>query len=460
MSGEVSSLATVSCLATVYNMASTSNLLDLILNEPVNHATSQRVSSAFLDTMGVMILAQGSDHGEALSTYGEMRGSPGPCRMPGTTDALSLETATFVGGTLAHALEFDDIGLPMWGHPSAVMVPGLLALSQVRPISGATAIRAYVAGYQVACSAAERTASEQYTRGFHTTSTVGTLAAATASGVALGLETEQLGFALGIAASLSGGLRSNFGTLTKAVHAGAAARNGVTAVLLAASGITSNPDAFGAFAGHDSWEFSRARSLLPEDPLRGLVIKLYPSCGSSHRVIDGAIDLFETHEFLLEDIERVTLRVSERSLLPLLSSFPANAHEAKFSLEFCCAVALTCGWVGLDDFSEARLADNRLASLMNRIEVEVDDGQAQVDMETEFASISVSLRSGQTVSTRVNHPLGYPENPMPRSLLERKFVGCVEGRLGRTQQRQILARTHQLGELDELSELVRLSMSR
>src|SRR3989304_73499 len=208
-----------------------------------------RAKRHIVDTLGV---ALASSRGPISAILGEViEGSAeGESSLWNGRGKTKATDAAWVNGTLTHALDFDDGGValtPM--HPSAPVLPAVLALAEARNLSGMDALGAFVVGVEVECKLASLISLEHYGRGWHATAILGTLGSALASAWLLRLPPAKVRHALGIAASMAGGLQSNFGTMTKPLHAGQAARNGVVAALLAEKGFTANPTALEAEKG-------------------------------------------------------------------------------------------------------------------------------------------------------------------------------------------------------------------
>src|SRR5262245_42478788 len=170
--------------------------------------------------------------------------APGPALLFGTTQRLSVTDATLVNGVAAHALDFDDCNNTLGGHPSVPILPGLFALADAMPVRGRDLIAAYVAGFETETRIARAVNLHHYDKGWHPTATLGVFGAAAAVSLLLALTEEQTATALAIAASLSSGLKANFGTMTKPLHIGRCAQNGVLAAMLAREGMTASHDAF------------------------------------------------------------------------------------------------------------------------------------------------------------------------------------------------------------------------
>jgi len=226
-------------------MTTTSLVADFIVNTSASqfdHAVIEKSKEAFLDWIGVALAGAGEETSRIILDYIKMENCSQQASIIGTGIKSSAANAALAMGTMSHAVDFDDVLWPMRGHPSVTLLPAIFSLGEFKGIGGTKSIEAFVTGFEVEALIGIATADPHYQKGWHTTNTIGTIGAAAAGAKIIGLSFEQTRNALGIAASMSSGLRSNFGTMTKPLHAGTAARNGVFAALLAESNFTANPD--------------------------------------------------------------------------------------------------------------------------------------------------------------------------------------------------------------------------
>ena len=319
---------------------------------------------AILDTVGVS-LAAAKDEAVAIlaETLAGREGNPSATVIGRShrTDALS---AALINGVLAHALDFDDVNDSCMGHPSAPLVPAVLALGEELGASGARVLEAFLIGFELECKLGLAIGNAHYAKGWHATATTGTMAAAAACAKLLGLDRERIGMALGIAASSSAGMRINFGTMTKPFHVGQAARGGLMAALLASNGFTATADILDhpidytrVFADKGEADASRIVGTLgsPWDIASpGLVVKKYPCCNSTHRTIDATLSLVSEHSPSPSEIESVVISMPPGEDIPLIYSRASTGLEGKFSMQYCIASAILDGRVDLQTFEQTQ----------------------------------------------------------------------------------------------------------
>lgn len=358
-------------------------------------------------------------------------------RIVGTDLKSATPTAALINGTLAHADDYDDDDpLLMVGHPSAPVVSALAALVDQTRMSGADLITSYVAGVEIEMRLGAGMNPVHYDHGWHATSTLGVLGAAAASARVLRLTEAQTKAAIGIAASLAGGLKANFGSMTKPLHTGAAARDGVLAATLASNGFTSSPDAlehpqgfvavFGSKpveqVGAELREMGRTWSLL--DP--GLAVKLYPSCSNTHPAIDAMLALRAEHGFGVADIVAIDCEVSPGTEKILIHPRPTTALQAKFSMQYCLAVAAATGSVRLDDFTAEAVSRREIRSLSEKVRVRPEPSIVRTAYGVSTASrLTVELVDGRTLQQGADCPRGSLEHPLTAEQRWEKFTDCL-----------------------------------
>ena len=346
--------------------------------------------------------------------------------------------AALCNGTLAHALDYDDVNLNINGHPSAVFLPALLALGESTDASGADLLVAFVAGYELACRAGSLVQPDHYARGFHSTATVGAFGAAMACARLLGLDADRCGHALGIAGTRASGLKAMFGTDCKAYHAGLAAEDGVRAALLAAHGMSSRLDVLECrqgFAAALSTDFHPERALV-EDRwfIRDNLFKYHAACYGTHSTIECAARLRAGHALDPQAIERIVIQVEKVNDGTCNIARPTSSHEAKFSLRFTAALALCGGDTGaLDSYASTQLSDPMMRRLIERTDVELVEGCPAM-----FTRVAVTSAAGE-VSTEHDSGVPLPDLDLQGRKLDAKFTALAGRVLGNARAAELAA---------------------
>ena len=346
----------------------------------------------------------------------------------------SPETAALVNGVAAHVLDYDDVSLD--GHPSAVLVPAILAQGEVSGASGAEMLTAYVAGYEVWAELLVREPTPLHRKGWHPSAVFGPVAAAAACAKLRGLDATQAATAMAIAASMSSGLVANFGTMTKSFQVGRAAQSGVIAARLAQAGLTASLDALEHPAGllmalsvDGKAELDRPFDAAQKEwhiVGHGLSIKRYPICYATHRSIDATLDLVARFDLTPEKVERIHVSTGKTQMLMLRNSAPQTGLEAKFSMQFAMAAALCARNVGLRELTDDFVRRPEVQAIFPRVSLE---GTAATKAGSNFApadAVEITTVDGAThKSGPVEFAKGSHERPLSRDELWTKFADCL-----------------------------------
>lgn len=439
-----------------------------------------RAADAITDTLGCMVLGARQPLEPILreALFGESGGAV-PLReklssggLTGTATDAQGAAALYLG-TLAHASDYDDISHPAYCHSTAALLPPLLVRGALIGANGQDLMTAYLIGHEVLGQLGRRLNTGHYRRGWHATSTLGTLGATAALCRLERLPAEKARMALGAAASMACGVQENFGTMAKPLHAGLPGRTAILAVRLAASGFTSSTEALDGARGFFAVFGGEADAGHPKgwaEPLEimtenGIALKAYPSCAATHAGIDAARALRRRCDIAGPSaIKHVQVGISRFALQPLLHDWPSTPLEAKFSMRFCVAAALLDGNVDLATFTEENLARPALKMVMERITVAVDERVAE---DREFATIvTIQQEGGRIEAERVKVASGKPGNWLDREQLRAKFRECVGPQArGEGEELYMVARDLDRGEssavlLDHLLDRLAMAIDR
>lgn len=388
----------------------------------------------FTDAIGVMLAGARENAVCRLTQWALMQGGQPQARVVSCPDALPAAQAALINATAAHALDYDDFAFS--NHPSAVLVPAILAVADTHPASGATMARAYAVGYEIWADLFLREKDLYYDKGWHPTAILGTVGAAAAAAVVQGLSATQSRHAMALAASGAGGIFENFGTMAKPYHGGRAASVGVSAAAMAACGLEASATALEgrhgllrAFSPHghvdlqspmhrgDAWRIS----------VRRLNIKKYPVVGAAQRSIDAVLELNQRTRINPAQVEKMVALISERHAAVMPYHLPQNALEAKFSLEFAIASALCHNAVGFNELQDAVVLAPDMQALMRCIQFETTDAfEPDWRDAAPFDQVVMHLRDGTSVSTsQIRRATGHADTPLSAADVHAKFMGCV-----------------------------------
>ncbi|SEH17822.1 2-methylcitrate dehydratase PrpD [Natronorubrum sediminis] len=385
----------------------------------------------FVDTVGVTIAGAVGEAGSTAAAAVDQTSSDDGVRLVGRDATASVTDAAFVNGTAGHGLDFDDVSSGMQGHPSVTMVPALLAVGESEDATGEELLTAFVAGFETQCYLSGPLNPDHYERGWHATATLGTFGATAAVTNLLGLSEREIRHALCVAASFPAGLKRNFGTTTKPIHAGAAARSGVTAARAAANGATGDERAidgqkgfFELYSGPDGPDLEERYDLgerwaIVDD---GVGVKKYPCCYFTHSGIASAEELAATHDIEPTTIESVGVTLSQGAADALHHANPDTGLEGKFSIQYTLANMIARGRVGLAAFDDENVDDEVVQMVRERITATVD---SDLPYGSHRTTVSIETADGDEYENVLEEPPGTHENPLSNEELREKYLMCA-----------------------------------
>jgi 2-methylcitrate dehydratase PrpD len=377
-------------------------------------------------------------------------------------------------GTAGHAHDWDDSQVSVdpahvYGlltHPTIPPLSSALVMAQkLGAVDGKQFMLAFLTGFEVECKISEWMLPQHYLRGLHSSATVGTFGAYAAAAKLLRLKGAQLRSGFGIAASFVAGIRCNFGTMTKPLHVGRAAENGVTAALLAARGFTADPDAldgpWGFFAvqgGGVSAEkiiqgFGNTWTIV--EP--GVSIKPYPCGVLTHPTIDLMLKLVRDNDIKPDDIEAVRVYAGSNILNPIRYPVAANHLQAKFSLPAALSMIALARKAGKKEFSDEFVASAPMQATQSKITTELDPAIEKMGFDKMRSRIAIRLKNGKQIDGWADERYrGGPENPLSDADVEAKVHSCCEGVLNDGQQAALIDAGRAILKLPDASRLMEL----
>ena len=419
-----------------------SALADFVARGDVPAAARAPAAAAFRDTVGVMLA--GAREAAAAMVQSLAAESRGGCRVIGTRHSASADAAALANGVAAHALDYDDMCFVSLAHPSCALVPAVLAAGEMTGAGGAVLLDAYAVGFELECRLGMVMNPRHYhARGWHCTSSIGTLGAAAAAARVLHLDAQATQHALGIAASAACGVKENLGSMVKPLHAGMAARNGVMAARLAQAGFAASASALdgpqGYLAVMDSEQPGLERAVADlgtrwEILETGITVKLYPSCAATHPPLDALLALQRREGFTSQDVAAIEVEVDSMTPRLLIHARPTTGLEAKFSMPFCAAAALVRGRPGIETFEPPVVHDAAIQALMPRVSMLANtafDRSAPLSQ----ARVTVRLHDGRALIESADGARGYPGR-LSDEELEAKFMDCAGRVLDRAAARR------------------------
>ena len=453
-------------------MGTTEKLISYIVSTDFSalpEAAVQTAKMAILDCLGCILSGSAEPASRLLTEAVKDWGGHPQAAVIGAGFRTAAPWAALANGTAGHAQDYDDGHITFQGHPSVTLVPAALAVAELQNSSGADLITAYILGLELGGRMGTGITGTHYERGWHATSTLGTLGAAVAAARILKLDQDSTQQAVGLAASLASGLRGNFGTMTKPFHAGSAARNGVTAAMLVQRGFTADPNIIEGLMGFcqvvcgegeydlDKMVQEMGHTYQILDP--GMGFKRYPCCASTFQALDATLRLVEKHDLAPENVESVDCAVSYIVPKVLIHHRPTIPMEAMFSMEYCVAVALLDRQVGLAQFLSERITEEKVQELLTRVQMrvhpELRDRKHREDGR-QFAVVTIRLGDGQVLSQRIDARMGSPRDPNPMSQAEllSKYRELAQRALPAEQVEKSIDLLEQLETLGNVKELV------
>lgn len=346
---------------------------------------------------------------------------PGPCTVIGSDLKVDAATAALLNGASGHALDFDDTGSTIGCHSTAPVLPAVIAVAEELGVSHEALLTAFVVGTEIEGRINFSMGMDHYARGWHTTATYGTFGATASVAHLLGLNAEQYGIAMGLAASHAGGVKANFGTMTKPYHAGRAAENGVNCARLAALGMTANPDAVlgnqgfvrAASSATDTTE--KLHELADDWLIRGTLFKYHAACHLTHASIESIREFKKTLD--PADLSSLTITVNPGLLDVCGIEDPLTGLEGKFSLRGTASLTLNnIDTANPRTFVDEVIGRDDVQSTIKRVRVETDESMKSMQSRLHWVD-------GAQVVHEQFHDIGIPSSDLndQQLKLERKF---------------------------------------
>lgn len=449
------------------NTPNTDAIVRFIVEATVEQVPAKALAvarEAILDCVGVALAGSHEPAGEITSRWARIEAGRPESTVWGAGFKTSVHDAALVNGCAAHALDFDDVTWGLIGHPSASLVPAVLSLAESLGASGEDVLLAYTTGFEVMAKLGRTTQPKHSLEGgWHATSSIGSFGTSAACAKLLALDPEETARALGIVYSMTSGNVSNFGTMSKPLHAGLAARNGVQSAQLSELGFTALPHPFdGQRSFHEVYSRGLPADMAPLSELgsvyelatRGVVIKPYPCGVAVHPGIDAALDLRREFAIRPEDVERIEIGVTRYTFDKLSYHMPTTALEGKFSMEYGVARALVDNRVTMDAFTDEAVRSPQVQQLLSRSKMFVD---TEIENAWKGGSRPVRLRiwlaNGKLAEKRVDISRGNPEFPLTGHELNEKFATCARVALDPESVQSVLQTLRNLDEVKNISEL-------
>ena len=385
--------------------------------------------------------------------------------------------AARVLGTAGHAHDWDDSQVSIdpahiYGlltHPTIPPLTSAIIMSQkLGNVSGKDFMLAFLTGFEVECKISEWMLPRHYMQGMHSSGTVGHFGAFATAAKLMGLKKEQMRYGFGVAASFAAGIRCNFGTMTKPLHVGRAAENGITAALLAARGYTADPQALdgpwgfmavqGGGASPEKLAQSFGKTWAIVEP--GVSIKPYPCGVLTHPTIDLMLRLVTEGDVQPDDIDTVTVHAGSNILKPIRYPIAVNHLQAKFSLPAALSMIALARQAGKVEFSDAYVGSEPMQAMQRRVRTELDPEIEAQGFDKMRSRITIRLKDGKEIAGWADERYrGGPENPLTDGEVEAKARSCCAGVLTDAEQDALLKKAWGVLELDDAGTALAQAMT-
>lgn len=445
----------------------TRSLANFVIETPAGEIPEEvfeRAGTALVDTVGCALAGCTEEASAiALETARDLGAAP-RAGIWGHGLKTAPSAAAFVNGISAHVLDLDDSLPGLRGHPSAPILAAALAVAEAEGATGRDLLAAFALAVEVTGKVGKVIGHGHYFHGWHTTATVGIFGTTAAVSRLLGADAGELCNAWGIVASMMGGLRRNFGTMTKSFGVGHAASAGVDAALLAHKGFTASESifdgddgVFAVYAGDDGIQPGETLDLLgnPWSLLNpGISVKRWPCCYGAHRPLGGVFELIETHDIKPEEVEAVGIGFLPMSDKALIHKDPQTGMEGKFSIEYCVAGALVDREITLGSFTDEKVRRPVIRDLMSKVERRHIDAEGSFNAHYGYTDIEIRTRDGvHTIS--VDRTPGSLAWPLSVSEIREKFIGCAGNVMDSARAAVLYDRLRTIAECGDVAEAMR-----
>lgn len=409
---------------------------------------------AFLDWVGVALAGKNDPLVKKLILYADLMGGNNHGTLIGRGIKKSLSQAALINGAASHALDYDDTLMAFVGHPSVTMVPSLLALSEWKEKSGTDFLTAYIIGMEAASAIGTCAGMAHYMHGWHATSTIGHFASAAVCSRLLGLNEDQILYALGIAGTQACGLKISFGTMCKPFHAGRAAQAGLMSAMLAADDFTSAQNILEGPLGffqvlNGEVKKDIIRNLGKTWNIKNLAQKYHASCHGTHSSIEAAINLVRCEKISVDKIKSIEVHTSQLSLDAAGKTKPKTGLEGKFSIIYCVANALLRGNTGMQAFTDEKIGEPKVQTFMQKISIKLDKNMTALG-----ARVDIRTDSGKTYSMVTDILKDIPDLEAKKSKIKNKFIDLSKPVLGSKKSDEILEEVSALEKIDNLKPFI------
>jgi len=423
--------------------------------------------TGIIDTIGVTLAGVPEDCTQILLRIPGVATAPGKALIFGSTRRTSALDAALINGTASHALDYDDFSSDFGGHQSVPLVAPLFALAEERGANGIQVMVAYAAGLEALIRLARAVNFVHYDKGWHPTATLGVFGAAAACGHLIGLDKARMATAFALAASMSSGLKANFGSMTKPFHVGHCARNGLLAALMAEQGFEARHgvmehkqgflDVYNGPGLHDAEKIFADWAKPVELEAPGIALKQFPCCASTHPAIAMMLKLVKEERITAADVAKIEILPHARRMPHTDNPWPVTPLQAKFSVQYGVVRALISGAPRIAHFEGTAALEPEVQRLLGLVSTAPHPEMPRNGADQWGAEVIVTTHDGRRLSRRVNQMVGRGgDNPMTSDELWEKFTDCAERGIPRENIAPLFDRLESLEETSDIGAITRL----
>lgn len=437
-----------------------------------------RAKEMTLDTIGVGLAGSVQPAGEIVADFVRNLGGNPQATVIGKNFKTSAPSAALANGTSCAELDYDNSSFFMIGHPSGSIVPSVIAFGEEIGASGRDVLEAHILGFETGMKLAKGFLIKvdngflpgQYLRGWHSTGTLGIIMCAAACAKLARLGLQEAVRAFGIAASLAGALRGNFGSMTKPFHSGAAAMQGIIAVSLAKRGLTASDNIFehdygycALTVGKDNFQPKAIEEALESgtysviDP--GIGVKIHCCNTAAFGAIDCIIELVKEYDIKPDQVESIKCGFTPVAMdIADRIKAPRTGHEGKYSLTYPIAISAVDREAGINQFTDERVLDPVVRDLVAKVKTYVHPELTNLDVhDTAACHLTIKLKDGREFNKYRARPIGYPGgDPIGRAELLDKYRKCAGLVLPADNIDQSIELLDRLEEVPDIREVTRL----
>lgn len=413
-----------------------------------------------LDWMGTLIAGSSTKEASIIQELISDQGGAPQANIMGLEQKTSVLNAALANGYISHILEIDDLHKKSISHPAAPVDSAALSVAQSINASGKDLLLAIILGYEIMLRIGEAVTPSHY-KTWHTTATCGTFGAAVAAGKLLKLNPSELLHALGNAGTQAAGLWEFLanGAMSKYLHTGKAAMNGVLSSLLAKKGFTG---AIKILEGERGFFKAYSTEKHPEEKFKNLgkpfkiletSIKNYASCTHTHTAIDSALSIINDQHLNPDQI--IKIKVYTYNNAKMIAGFrnPQTPIEAKFSLAYCVAAAIYYGKVGLEEFAPKKINNPEIKKIIEKVEISTKDELTKLHPEKWPARVEIFTKDNCIHKAGFDYPKGAPENPLSCEELQQRFINFSTPTIGYSKANNLMEEIFKIEEMVNVNQL-------